>query len=43
MSGEKVENGGWELEAVDSSDVSIPEEIRVRGFKVLKKETKEIV
>lgn len=43
LSGLKVENEGWVLDPIDSEDTSIPEETRVRGFKVLKKETKEVV
>ena len=42
MSGVKVENKGWVLEAIDHTNESIPEEIRVRGFKVVKEDTKTI-
>lgn len=31
-----VQNKGWVLEKVDSKDTSIPEEIRIRGFKINK-------
>ena len=43
VSGVKVENKGWVLEAIDHTDENIPEEIRVRGFKVVKEDTKTIV
>lgn len=39
--GGKVQNKGWTLEHVDHKDVSIPEEIRIRGFRVNKHEQLE--
>lgn len=37
-----VQNKGWALEHVDYKDISIPEETRIRGFKVCKIEQVEI-
>ncbi|XP_064965694.1 UDP-sugar pyrophosphorylase-like isoform X1 [Musa acuminata AAA Group] len=37
-----VQNKGWALEHVDFKDISIPEETRIRGFKVCKIEQLEI-
>ena len=31
-----VQNSSWTLEKVDWKDTSIPEEIRIRGFKINK-------
>ena len=42
VSGLKVQNKGWVLEAIDHTNESIPEETRVRGFKVIKEDTKNI-
>ncbi|KAL5704498.1 UTP-monosaccharide-1-phosphate uridylyltransferase [Ranunculus cassubicifolius] len=36
-----VENKGWIIEPVDFKDVSIPEELRIRGFKISKIEELE--
>ncbi|WOL19775.1 UDP-sugar pyrophosphorylase [Canna indica] len=37
-----VQNKGWSLEHVDHKDNSIPEEIRIRGFKIQKVEQLEL-
>ena len=42
LEGVKVENKGWMLVPIDHTDDSIPEEIRVRGFKVVKEESKDV-
>lgn len=34
----RVENKGWILESVDYKDASVPEEIRIRGFRINKVE-----
>lgn len=39
--GGKVQNKGWTLEPVDHKDTSVPEEIRIRGFKINKLEQLE--
>lgn len=39
--GGKVQNEGWAIEKVDFKDASIPEEVRIRGFKINKKEQLE--
>lgn len=39
--GGKVQNKGWPLEPVDHKDTSVPEEIRIRGFKINKLEQLE--
>lgn len=36
-----VKNKGWRLENVDYKDTSMPEEIRIRGFKINKIEQLE--
>ncbi|KAI4387962.1 hypothetical protein MLD38_000344 [Melastoma candidum] len=36
-----VKNKGWRLESVDYKDASVPEEIRIRGFKINKMEQLE--
>ena len=36
-----VKNKGWMLENVDYKDTSVPEEIRIRGFKINKIEQLE--
>lgn len=36
-----IENKGWVLEKVDYKDTSIPEEIRIRGFRMNKIEQLE--
>ncbi|KAJ4950375.1 hypothetical protein NE237_027207 [Protea cynaroides] len=37
-----VQNKGWILEQVDYKDASVPEEIRIRGFKINKVEQQEL-
>lgn len=39
--GGKVHNEGWTIEKVDFKDTSIPEEVRIRGFKINRKEQLE--
>ncbi|XP_073035938.1 UDP-sugar pyrophosphorylase-like [Primulina eburnea] len=39
--GGSVSNSGWILEDVDYKDTSLPEEVRIRGFKVNRAETLE--
>ena len=41
LRGLNVQNAGWELVPVSSTDQSQPEEVRIRGFRVEKKETRE--
>eukprot|EP00897_Mesotaenium_endlicherianum_P001660 jgi/Mesen1/1521/ME001323S00374 len=38
-----VHNKGWQLEPIDPTDSSIPEEIRIRGFRIVRHEQREIV
>jgi len=42
LQGAKVQNKGWYLEPIDHRDGEYPEEIRVRGFKVVKVETEKV-
>ena len=35
MSG-SVHNAGWTIESVDFKDTTLPEEVRIRGFKINK-------
>lgn len=39
--GGSVQNKGWTIENVDCKDTSIPEEIRIRGFRFNKVEQLE--
>lgn len=39
--GGSVNNAGWAIESVDFKDTSIPEEVRIRGFKINKVEQVE--
>lgn len=34
-------NNGWTIESVDKDCVELPEEVRIRGFKINKKEQLE--
>jgi UDP-sugar pyrophosphorylase len=43
VQGLKVQNKGWEFVPIDPEDMSIPETIRMRGYKLVKHETFEIV
>lgn len=43
VNGLQVKNKGWRFQAVDPSDASIAETIRMRGYELVKEETKEIV
>jgi len=36
IDGLKVSNEGWPLEPIDVSDLSIPESLRIRGYKIVK-------
>lgn len=37
-----VRNRGWALERVDFRDDSVPEELRIRGFKIDRLEQEEV-
>ncbi|KAG6390445.1 hypothetical protein SASPL_148179 [Salvia splendens] len=39
--GGTVHNAGWAIEKVDYKDTSVPEEVRIRGFKIIKVEQLE--
>ncbi|KAG6435903.1 hypothetical protein SASPL_100784 [Salvia splendens] len=39
--GGSVHNAGWTIEKVDFKDTSVPEEVRIRGFKMIKVEQLE--
>lgn len=36
-----MQNAGWILESVDFKDTSVPEEVRIRGFRINKVEQLE--
>lgn len=36
-----MQNAGWTIENVDFKDTSVPEEVRIRGFKINKVEQLE--
>lgn len=40
--GGPVQNKGWVLEQVDHKDASVPEEVRIRGFRINKVEQLEL-
>eukprot|EP00899_Mesostigma_viride_P007455 jgi/Mesvir1/16710/Mv15101-RA.1 len=42
VSGLKVKNAGWHLEAVNKDDEKFAEDLRVRGFQVIRKEGREL-
>ncbi|XP_024987087.1 UDP-sugar pyrophosphorylase-like [Cynara cardunculus var. scolymus] len=39
--GGSVQNNGWKIESVDKDDTALPEEVRIRGFKINKVEQLE--
>lgn len=39
--GGSIKNNGWTMETVDYKDTSVPEEIRIRGFRFNKVEQLE--
>jgi len=40
--GLEVTNQGWEFVAVDTADAAVPEVLRIRGFDLVKHETKTV-
>ena len=39
--GGSVKNDGWAIESIDKDDTGLPEEVRIRGFKINKLEQLE--